>query len=100
MAQGIDGSWYAYVADATKANVIDAINGKVSDNIANGQGADYGRFAERGTQITYNASASNGISNISITDAVGFTFNGRIGGTSNCQGVATYSQGDDFAHCE
>ena len=38
MAQGVDGSWYAYIADGKKATTIDKNYAEVED----GKGADYG----------------------------------------------------------
>ena len=38
MAQGVDGSWYAYIADGKKATTVDKNYAEVED----GRGADYG----------------------------------------------------------
>ena len=43
MAQGVDGSWYAYIADGKKATTIDKNYPEVED----GKGADYGRWCKR-----------------------------------------------------
>ena len=43
MAQGVDGSWYAYIADGKKATTIDKNYAEVED----GRGADYGRWCCR-----------------------------------------------------
>jgi hypothetical protein len=112
MAQAVDGSWYAYVADATFANNIDALYGRTSDNLDGPDGADYGRFAPRSSTITYNATGDVGVTKIKITDAVGATFAYKIGeslagtnlaggnaGTSECNGVAGYTQGTDVLAC-
>ena len=49
MAQGVDGSWYAYIADGKKATTIDKNYPEVED----GKGADYGRFCKAETNIEY-----------------------------------------------
>ena len=42
MAQGVDGSWYAYIADGKIATTIDKNYPEVED----GKGADYGRWCK------------------------------------------------------
>ena len=49
MAQGVDGSWYAYIADGDKAAAIDEIYPEVED----GKGADYGRFCQADTNLEF-----------------------------------------------
>jgi hypothetical protein len=49
MAQGVDGSWYAYVADATFASTVDALYTENED----GKGADYGTWCNPGTNLEY-----------------------------------------------
>ena len=49
MAQGVDGSWYAYIADGKKATTIDKNYPEVED----GKGADYGRFCKADTNMEY-----------------------------------------------
>ena len=49
MAQGVDGSWYAYVADGTYAVKVDALYPEVED----GKGADFGRFCKNNTPLEY-----------------------------------------------
>ena len=53
MAQGVDGSWYAYVADATFASTVDALYPENED----GKGADYGTWCNPGTNIEYGPDA-------------------------------------------
>ena len=43
MAQGVDGSWYAYIADGSSATSIDSNYAEVED----GRGADYGRWCKK-----------------------------------------------------
>ena len=94
MAQAVDGSWYAYVADATYANTIDALY------VDAGVGADYGRFSGSATTITYNSSGVQTVTALTMSDAVGVTFNGQIAFTSTCQGSGSYSQGDAISACD
>jgi hypothetical protein len=49
MAQGVDGSWYAYIADGKSATTIDSNYPEVED----GKGADYGRFCGPNTNLEY-----------------------------------------------
>jgi hypothetical protein len=49
MAQGVDGSWYAYIADGKKATTIDKNYVEVED----GKGADYGRWCKNNTPLEY-----------------------------------------------
>ena len=49
MAQGVDGSWYAYIADGSTAVSIDSNYAEVED----GKGADYGRWCKNNTPLEY-----------------------------------------------
>ena len=49
MAQGVDGSWYAYIADGKKATTIDKNYAEVED----GRGADYGRWCGPATNLEF-----------------------------------------------
>jgi hypothetical protein len=49
MAQGVDGSWYAYIADGKKATTIDKNYAEVED----GKGADYGRWCANDTNLEF-----------------------------------------------
>ena len=49
MAQGVDGSWYAYIADGSTATSIDSNYPEVED----GKGADYGRWCQASTNLEY-----------------------------------------------
>ena len=49
MAQGVDGSWYAYIADGSTATSIDSNYPEVED----GKGADYGRWCKNNTPLEY-----------------------------------------------
>ena len=49
MAQGVDGSWYAYIADGAKAAAIDLKYPEVED----GKGADYGRWCGPNTNLEF-----------------------------------------------
>jgi len=49
MAQGVDGSWYAYIADGKKATTVDSQYAEVE----NGKGADYGRWCASDTNLEF-----------------------------------------------
>ena len=49
MAQGVDGSWYAYIADGATATSIDSNYAEVED----GKGADFGRWCKNNTPLEY-----------------------------------------------
>ena len=49
MAQGVDGSWYAYIADGKKATTVDKNYAEVED----GRGADYGRWCGAETNLEF-----------------------------------------------
>ena len=49
MAQGVDGSWYAYIADGSTATSIDSNYPEVED----GRGADYGRWCKADTNLEF-----------------------------------------------
>ncbi|MDC0169978.1 hypothetical protein OAI67_02850 [Candidatus Nitrosopelagicus sp.] len=49
MAQGVDGSWYAYIADGSTATSIDSNYPEVED----GKGADYGRWCQADTNLEF-----------------------------------------------
>merc|ERR1711934_13362 len=55
MAQGVDGSWYAYIADGKKATTIDKNYAEVED----GRGADYGRVCKNNTPLEYGPNNSS-----------------------------------------
>ncbi len=55
MAQGVDGSWYAYIADGKKATTIDKNYAEVED----GRGADYGRWCKSNTPLEYGPNNSS-----------------------------------------
>ena len=55
MAQGVDGSWYAYIADGKKATTIDNKYPEVED----GKGADYGRWCGPDTNLEYGAKSTS-----------------------------------------
>ena len=56
MAQGVDGSWYAYIADGKKATTIDKNYAEVED----GRGADYGRLCKNNTPLEYGPATTAG----------------------------------------
>jgi hypothetical protein len=55
MAQGVDGSWYAYIADGSTATSIDSNYPEIED----GKGADYGRWCKNNTPLEYGPNNSS-----------------------------------------
>ena len=64
MAQGVDGSWYAYIADGKIATTIDKNYPEVED----GRGADYGRWCSPNTNLEY-APFAGALKNVAILEA-------------------------------
>jgi hypothetical protein len=60
MAQGVDGSWYAYIADGSSATSIDSNYAEVED----GKGADYGRWCKNDVELSFAPVTSSGQSNV------------------------------------
>jgi hypothetical protein len=95
MAQGVDGSWYAYLADGAKANSIDAQYAEVNA----GAGADFGKFCASDTNLEYGAKGSSVAALVpSDTRGVAIPFalgNTTVPGTSSSGAQPTVgSQGD------
>ena len=96
MAQGVDGSWYAYIADGKKATTIDKNYAEVED----GRGADYGRWCGPETNLEFGPddkavaplipSESRGVA---IPHQLGnSTANGVTSGISGATGGQAFSQ--------
>ena len=51
MAQAVDGSWYAYVADADSSNLIDSYY--VAASAGTSSGADFGKLCGPTTELAY-----------------------------------------------
>jgi hypothetical protein len=98
MAQGVDGSWYAYIADADTTNNLDSQIPETSTGT--GKGADYGRLCGPTTDIGY-ISAEDGVpSSLTASDTRGIWIPGRTGESSaSVQGTAAYEQGDSISDC-
>ena len=114
MAQGVDGSWYAYVADAVYSSQIDYIysSGSVSfdksDLSAGGIGADFGKICGPQTDLYYKQGGDNSTGTLRATESQGvwlpYIMNGTINqwggnpsGTANKELQGTYSDGDTTA---
>jgi hypothetical protein len=67
MAQGVDGSWYAYIADGKKATGIDV---KYAESLF-GSGADYGTWCAPGTDLEYApGTGTSGARSVSVPNLV------------------------------
>ena len=61
MAQAVDGSWYAYVADADSSNLIDSYY--VAASAGTSSGADFGKLCGPTTELAYKDSLTGPGSN-------------------------------------
>ena len=99
MAQAVDGAWYAYVADADYANLIDSYYSSEKDTGA-GSGADYGRLCGPGTELAYR---NDGAVETGLTagETQGIFLPHRVGGTTAATHIGTsgYSAGDSITDC-
>ena len=93
MAQGVDGTWYAYIADGATATSIDSNYPEVED----GKGADYGRFCAPGTPLEYNRGSGTGgatnnvVASLKATESRGVAIPQQLGLTTTDVGSATFS---------
>ena len=90
MAQGVDGSWYAYIADGSTATSIDSNYPEVED----GKGADYGRFCAPATPLEYAPTDSNGansVATLKASESRGVAIPHQLGLAANDVGSATFS---------
>ena len=98
MAQGVDGSWYAYIADADTTNNLDSQIPETSTGT--GKGADYGRLCGPTTNIGYISAEDGTPSSLTASDTRGIWIPGRTGESSaSVQGTAAYEQGDSISDC-
>jgi len=99
MAQAVDGAWYAYVADADYANLIDSYYSS-EKNTGAGSGADYGRLCGPGTELAYrnDGAVETGLS---ASETQGIFLPHRVGGTTAATHIGTsgYSAGDSISDC-
>ena len=77
MAQGVDGSWYAYVADGTFAVKVDALYPEEED----GRGADFGRFCKNNTPLEFGANGKS-VANLLASDSRGVAIPFPLGNSS------------------
>jgi hypothetical protein len=92
MAQGVDGSWYAYVADGTYATGVDAL----FPEIENGGGADFGRWCAPSTNLEY-APNDKPVAQLIPTETRGVAIPHQIGNHSGVIGTASGSSLTDGA---
>ncbi|AJA93080.1 hypothetical protein T478_1299 [Candidatus Nitrosopelagicus brevis] len=89
MAQGVDGSWYAYIADGKKATTIDKNYAEVED----GRGADYGRVCKNNTPLEYGPN-NNAVASLIPSESRGVFLPFQLGnGTS-----AAANTGEEYAN--
>ncbi|MDC0171015.1 hypothetical protein OAJ04_04480, partial [Candidatus Nitrosopelagicus sp.] len=91
MAQGVDGSWYAYIADGKKATTIDKNYAEVED----GKGADYGRWCKNNTPLEYGPNDS-AVSSLVPSESRGVAIPFALGNHSGIAGTATDGQAGVF----
>ena len=91
MAQGVDGSWYAYIADGKKATGIDGNYAEVED----GKGADYGRWCESDTNLEYApyAGAVKSVATLIPSESRGVAIPHQLPGDIGASTFSSYSQG-------
>ena len=89
MAQGVDGSWYAYIADGKKATTIDKNYAEVED----GKGADFGRFCKAETNLEFGPNDA-AVSQLIPSESRGVALPHQLGNTTvqglSNAGIHTY----------
>jgi hypothetical protein len=88
MAQGVDGSWYAYIADGKKATTIDKNYAEVED----GRGADYGRFCNSDTNLEYGPN-SKAVTVLIPSESRGVAIPHQLPGDNGLSTQSSYTQG-------
>ena len=80
MAQGVDGSWYAYIADGVRATTIDSNYPEMED----GKGADYGRFCAPTTPLEYAPydGSANSVASLKASESRGVAIPHQLGNTT------------------
>ena len=96
MAQAVDGAWYAYVADADSANLIDSYY--VQASTGKGSGADFGKLCGPTTDLTYK-NANEAVSGLSASETQGVFIPNDHGSVTDADGTSGYSQGDTVTDC-
>ena len=84
MAQGVDGSWYAYIADGAFATAVDALYPEVED----GMGADFGSWCKPATNLEYApyASATKNVAQLIPSESRGVAIPHQLGNGSATAG--------------
>jgi hypothetical protein len=91
MAQGVDGSWYAYIADGATATSIDSNYPEVED----GKGADYGRWCKNNTPLEY-APNDGSVASLVPSESRGVAIPFALGNHTGIAGTATDGQAGVF----
>ena len=69
MAQAVDGSWYAYVADADYSNLIDSYYYENADGTSNG--GDFGKLCGPSTELAYKNDGTAAETGLSASETQG-----------------------------
>ena len=97
MAQGVDGSWYAYVAQADAANNVDSYYNE--PGTGGSSGSDFGRVCGPTTDIAFLPSGGTSEA-LAPTETRGIFIPNRTGETGTAvQGTSGYSAGDAISAC-
>jgi hypothetical protein len=94
MAQGVDGSWYAYIADGKKATTIDK-----NYTVEGTNGADYGIWCAPGTDLEYapgtgtSGARSVSVPNLAASESRGVAIPYMTGTGIGNATFSSYSQG-------
>jgi len=98
MAQAVDGSWYAYVADGDSANLIDSYYPAAAAGTSSG--ADFGKLCGPDTDLTYlnNDEATSGLT-ATETQGVFLPHTMAFAKATGMDGTSGYEQGDDVTDC-
>jgi hypothetical protein len=90
MAQGVDGSWYAYIADGSFATAVDALYPEVED----GMGADFGSWCKPATNLEYApyAGAVKSVAQLIPSESRGVAIPQQLGNGTGTTGVIAANQ--------
>jgi hypothetical protein len=97
MAQGVDGSWYAYIVDADSSNLIDSYYYENSDGKSNG--GDFGKRCGPTTELAYQDGAGPD-SGLTASETQGVWIPYQLADTdAESDGVAAYTAGTSIGDC-
>jgi len=99
MAQAVDGSWYAYVADADSSNLIDTYY--IAAAAGTSSGGDFGKLCGPTTELAYKndgVTGNNTSLTASETQGIWLPFQLADNGMT-ADGTSGYSAGDSVTDC-